>query len=65
MEKHKKTHWCCAGTYIKRKDNLGFALEPIENARKAYVLHRGNENVKKTHVLRGTYGKQKENNCVA
>ena len=53
--KTKRKHMCCVGTYgkhnenigvacklMKRKENLGFALYPMDNTRKTFVL-RGHQ----------------------
>ena len=78
----RRHHWktqgkqrCCKRTYKKPKENIGVALEPMENARKTLVL-RGNqwkpqknlcftlepmENIRATQVLRRNIWKRKEN----
>ena len=43
---------CCVGTYGKQAENIGFALEPMQNKRK-------------THVVVTTSCIQMENTCVA
>ena len=56
-------HMFCIGNNGKRKANLGFAWEPIENARQTQVLC-GNllwETQRKHRSCVGTYGKRKEN----
>ena len=50
------------GTYRKRKEHIGFTLEPMESVRITHVV-RGNlwKNQGKHRCRVGTYGKRKEN----
>ena len=42
---------CCVGTYGKRKDNTGFAFEPMEKKKKTQVVLRNLWKTKGKHWL--------------
>ena len=58
-----KTH-VLRGNRSKSNENIVFVLEFIENERKTCVS-RGNIKQNKKRCCVGTYGKRKENTCVA
>ena len=63
---HEKRRWC-DGTYRKRKENVCFALDVMENTKNTFVFLLGNYRKRKeTYVfLLVNYRKRKENTSVA